>query len=156
MKQSGKPANAIVDDWYQSYLNAAIQSMGKLGAELVTHARKIPKHIGFEDHTGNLRSSIGFKLFVDGKEVMKDYQVVLNGEKGWTRGQMLANEVGRQCKENQIMLVVTAGMEYAIYVESKGRDVITSAESMAIEKMPELKRRIYEMIENATKGNQQW
>jgi len=151
MKQSGQSANAMVDEWVEKFVNAAIQAMGKLGMECVNHARQIPKDIGFEDHTGNLRSSIGFKLFVDGKPVMEDYRKVLNGDEGMTKGKALADEVGQRCQSDQIMLVVTAGMEYAIYVESKGRDVITSAESLCYENLPKLRTRIDEMVRNAVR-----
>lgn len=149
MKRSGQSADAMVDEWVDKFVNAAIQAMGKLGVECVNHARKIPKDIGFEDHTGNLRSSIGFKLFVDGVAVKEDYKLVLNGKEGMAKGKALADEVGQRCQKDQIMLVVTAGMEYAIYVESKGRDVITSAESLCFEKLPELRAKIDELVRNA-------
>lgn len=151
MKRSGKSADDMVDEWVDMFVNAAIQAMGKLGMECVNHARQIPKDIGFEDHTGNLRSSIGFKLFVDGKPVMDDYRKVLNGDEGMAKGKALADEVGQRCQSDQIMLVVTAGMEYAIYVESKGRDVITSAESLCYENLPKLRTRIDEMVRNAVR-----
>ena len=152
MRRSGKSVDDIVDEWVDSFVNAAIQAMGNLGVECVNHARQIPKDIGFEDHTGNLRSSIGFKLFVDGEPVMENYLKVLNGDEGMAKGKALADEVGQQCKQDQIMLVVTAGMEYAIYVESRGRDVIASAESLCYENLPQLRTRIDEMVRNAVKN----
>lgn len=151
MKRSGKSADDMVDEWVDGFVNAAIQAMGKLGVECVNHARQIPKDIGFEDHTGNLRSSIGFKLFVDGEPVMENYRKVLNGDEGIAKGKALADEVGQRCEQDQIMLVVTAGMEYAIYVESRGRDVIASAESLCYENLPQLRTRIEEMVRNAVR-----
>lgn len=151
MKRSGKSADDMVDEWVDGFVNAAIQAMGKLGVECVNHARQIPKDIGFEDHTGNLRSSIGFKLFVDGEPVMENYRKVLNGNEGIAKGKALADEVGQRCEQDQIMLVVTAGMEYAIYVESRGRDVIASAEGLCYENLPQLRTRIEEMVRNAVR-----
>lgn len=151
MKRSGQSADSMVDEWVEQFIKAAIEAMGRLGMECVNHARRIPKDIGFEDHTGNLRSSIGFKLFVDGVSVREDYKLVLNGREGMEKGRALADEVGQRCKTDQIMLVVTAGMEYAIYVESKGRDVITSAESLCFEKLPELRAKIDELVRNAVR-----
>lgn len=151
MKRSGKSADDMVDEWVDGFVNAAIQAMGKLGVECVNHARQIPKDIGFEDHTGNLRSSIGFKLFVNGEPVMENYRKVLNGNEGMAKGKALADEVGQRCQQDQIMLVVTAGMEYAIYVESRGRDVIASAESLCYENLPQLRTRIEEMVRNAVR-----
>ena len=151
MRRSGKSADDMVDEWVDGFVNAAIQAMGSLGVECVNHARQIPKDIGFEDHTGNLRSSIGFKLFVDGEPVMENYRKVLNGDEGIANGKALADEVGQRCEQDQIMLVVTAGMEYAIYVESRGRDVIASAESLCYENLPQLRTRIEEMVRNAVR-----
>ena len=61
MKRSGQSADSMVDAWVEQFIKAAIEAMGRLGMECVNHARRIPKDIGFEDHTGNLRSSIGFQ-----------------------------------------------------------------------------------------------
>jgi hypothetical protein len=93
-----------------------------------------------------LRSSIGFKVFVGGNAVQEDYRQVLDGSDGMAKGKALADSVGARCGEHQILLVVTAGMEYAVYVESKGRQVITSSEQMAMQEWPSMKQRIDEMI----------
>lgn len=130
----------------QSIVNAVVQALADLGMKCVNHARSIPKEIGFTDRSGNLRSSIGFKIFVGGKPVKEDYKLVLNGREGMEKGRALADSVGKRCAEHQMMLVVTAGMEYAIYVESKGRDVITSSELLAQQEWPQMKQQLDAMI----------
>jgi hypothetical protein len=132
--------------WQQSCIDKMVQAMGLLGAKCVNHARKIPKDIGFEDQTGNLRSSIGFKIFVGGNPVREDYRKVKDGEKGMENGKALADDVGQECGSRQIMLVVTAGMEYAVHVESLGRDVIASSEQMAGRLFPEYMKRVENMV----------
>ena len=49
--------------------------------------------------------------------------------KGSKVGYELAKQVGQQTQG--YALVVVAGMNYAVHVESKGRDVLTSAEKQA-------------------------
>lgn len=130
----------------QRIVNASVQAMGYLGMKCVNYARTVPAEIGFTDRTGNLRSSIGFKVFNGGTAVQEDYKQVLDGAEGMKSGKALADSVGAMCGEHQIMLVVTAGMDYAIYVESKGRDVITGSELLAEREWPQMKQRIDEII----------
>ena len=106
----------------------------KIGEKCVIHAHNVAPDVGFEDQTGNLRSSIGYMVFNNGIAIHTGYDQV-NGSEGAKNGEELARKVGEQTKG--ICLVVTAGMEYAVYVEAKGRDVITSAEMMAERELPE-------------------
>jgi len=105
-----------------------------LGEMCVTHARTVPKEQGFEDQTGNLRSSIGYMVFVDGVAIHSFYEQVAGGSEGTKAGETLANKIGEDQKG--VCLVVTAGMNYAIYLEAKGRDVLTSAEHLAERELP--------------------
>ena len=112
-----------------------IARLQKLGEKCVSHARNIAPDTGFQDQTGNLRSSIGYMVFNNGVAVHIGYEQVLNGAEGAKKGEELARKVGEQTKG--ICLIVTAGMDYALYVEAKGRDVITSAEKMVERELPE-------------------
>ena len=125
-----------------------IARLQKLGEKCVTHARNItPSQGGFEDQTGNLRSSIGYGVFNNGVAVHIGYEQVLNGAEGAKKGEELARKVGEQTQG--ICLVVTAGMDYAIWVEAKGRDVITSAEKMAERELPEELEKLVANIKRA-------
>ncbi len=85
---------------------------------------------GFHDQTGNLRSSIGYVVVKDGKPVNVSFGAVKGGHAGVNEGQRLALQVGSR-QTDGYALVVVAGMNYAVHVESKGRDVLTSAEKYA-------------------------
>ena len=117
-----------------------------LGEMCVNHARNVPASQGFQDQTGNLRSSIGYMVFNDGVAVHIAYEQVKSGSEGAIKGESLARKVGE--KSTGICLVVTAGMEYALYVESKGRDVISSAEKMAERELP---RMLEKLVGNLSK-----
>ena len=124
-----------------------IQCLQYLGEMCVTHARELPASVGFGDVTGNLRSSIGYVVFKDGVAIHQNYVITKDGGEGASKGKALAESVR---KPKGIVLVVTAGMNYAVAVESKGKDVITSAESLAITEMPRMLEQLKQAINNAT------
>lgn len=122
------------DAFLEEVEKAQIEALEKLGEECVIHAREIPAEVGFKDQTGNLRSSMGYVIFKNGTAIRSNYVQVLEGNEGMKAGQQLAEQVGSRTKG--IVLVVTAGMNYATYVEAKGRDVLASAELLAQRKLP--------------------
>lgn len=133
-----------------------IKDLRALGEMCVTHAKGVAPPVGFYDHSGNLRSSIGFGVFVDGGLALKGgFQQVppqaahkdgiqYNGAK---IGEEYCIQIGRETQG--VCLVVVAGMNYATHVESKGRDVLTSAEHLAEQELPKM---LKELIEDITKG----
>jgi hypothetical protein len=125
-----------------------IQRLQYLGEMCADHARNIPATVGFMDQTGNLRSSIGYMVFRDGIAVHQGYEQVKTGGEGAIAGQTLAKKVGARYTQG-VVLVVTAGMNYALYVEAKGRDVLTSAESLAKQELP---RMLNELKQNINKA----
>mgnify|MGYP000866501478 CR=1 FL=1 len=124
------------DAFLEEVERAEIEALEKLGEECVTHAKSIPSEVGFKDQTGNLRSSMGYVIFKNGVAIRNNYVQVLNGSEGMKAGQQLAEQVGSGTKG--IVLVVTAGMNYATYVEAKGRDVLASAEILAQRNLPKV------------------
>lgn len=122
-----------------------IETLTHVGEEAVKYAKLIPPERGFTDRTGNLRSSIGYVVCVDGKPVNVAFDAVKGGHAGVNEGQRLALDVGS--KTQGYALVVVAGMNYAVHVESKGRDVLTSAEKLA-EK--EVAKELADMVTNIT------
>lgn len=121
-----------------------ISRLQYLGELCVTHAREIPASVGFTDQTGALRSSIGYVIFKDGTAIHSNYNVVGGGSEGVAAGMALARKVGAKYKG--IALVVTAGMNYAIKLESRGRDVLTSAETMAKQEFPRIMQELKDNI----------
>jgi len=125
-----------------------IQRLQYLGEMCVKKAREIPAEVGFMDQTGNLRSSIGYMVFKDGVAVHEGYTVTKTGGEGRIKGETLAKKVGARYTQG-VSLVVTAGMDYAIYVEAKGRDVLTSAELFAKQELPKM---LNELKQNINKS----
>jgi hypothetical protein len=114
-----------------------VEALQELGEKCVVHARNIPAEQGFHDQTGNLRSSIGYMVFVEGVAVHSLYDQVKEGATGVKAGETLAKKVGENHPQG-VCLVVTAGMNYALYLEAKGRDVLTSAEHLAERELPRM------------------
>ena len=80
----------------------------------------------YKDRTHLLRSSIGFVIYNHGKKVAESFGST-GGEKGSERvegGKRVAAGAAAQYP-NDIVAVIVAAADYALYVESKGYDVIT-------------------------------
>lgn len=124
-----------------------IEMLCSIGEEAVSTAKTIPKERGFKDHSGNLRSSIGYAVFKDGKQVTDYFNQVEDGKEGVEKGKEFVEQIGKGT--TGYTLVVVAGMNYAVYVESKGRDVLTSGEIKAKEIMPKHLDDTYKNVKSA-------
>lgn len=127
-----------------------IESLCRVGEEAVKLAKLIPPERGFRDQTGNLRSSIGYVVVKDGKPVNVSFGAVKGGHAGVNEGQRLALQVGSGITDGYA-LVVVAGMNYAVHVESKGRDVLTSAEKFAEKEIAKELADLVTNVQNAFK-----
>ena len=97
----------------------------------------------YQDHTANLRSSIGYFVLNNGKIVADNFMGTAEGE---AAGRQVLNTV--EGKESGYMLVGVAGMDYAGYVESRGYNVITSQADAVFVKLP---GRLQSMVARANK-----
>lgn len=96
----------------------------------------------YTDQSGNLTSSIGYAVSIDGRLVqISSFNKVLNGEQGATDGQEYVEQLIRKYPSG-IVLIVVAGMNYAAYVSDKGYDVIDSAESLAEQQIPRMLKQL--------------
>lgn len=127
-----------------------IESLCRIGEEAVKLAKMIPPERGFNDQTGNLRSSIGYVVVKDGKPVNVSFGAVKGGHTGVNEGQRLALQIGSKQTEG-CALIVVAGMNYAVHVESKGRDVLTSAEKFAEKEIAKELADLVTNVQNAFK-----
>ena len=122
-----------------------------LGERCVTHARS--SH-AYRDQTGNLTNSIGYVIVRDGVIVSSNFQqtatVVVASATGLGRsrtttgsisgtraGEELAKQLARDFPRGYTLIVV-AGMNYATAVESRGLDVLSSAEKLAETELPRM------------------
>ena len=127
-----------------------VERLKILGEMCVKYARTIPEDIGFEDPNGDLRSSIGCKVFRNGVSVYSNYKVVGDGYEGARMGAELAEKVGRGNKSG-VMIVVTFGLDYVYHVEHKGVDTSSSTEQMMNEDLPTLMFILLSNIEFSSK-----
>ena len=91
---------------------------GKSAEEIakIRSGKHTPNYI---DDSGNLRQSIGYMIAVDGQQVMADLQS--DAARNLAQSALSGNPKG-------IVLILTAGMEYAYWVHKLGYDVLTTAE----------------------------
>ena len=116
-----------------------IRELLYIGEQCANTARERGSYINW---TGNLRSSVGYVVTVDGHIVHSGgFQQVLEGQQGTGEGRSFAEALAQRYPSG-IVLIVVAGMNYAAYVAHRGRDVLASAELLADRLLAELKRNI--------------
>lgn len=139
-----------IDKMMKATLKLTLSELNRVGLEFVTSARQKAKSDGgFDDQTGNLRSSIGFIVVYDGKIVHENFALSDDGterHEGLQRGRSFANKVGEESPVGYALILV-AGMEYASFVEAKGYDVITGSTLGTYSKMQE----VWKNVSNALK-----
>lgn len=91
----------------------------------------------YRDVTGNLRASKGYAIIIDGKILEENFT---GASEGVSKGKTVAQQLASQ--QPDIALVVVAGMKYASQVESRGKNVLTSAEQLAKIMIPNLVRQL--------------
>ena len=101
-----------------------------VGEWFVSEARSMTKSEGgFGDVTGNLRSSVGYFILKNGHIVHENTAKIHGG----TEGIAAAKNVLRDIKKIKgFQLIGVAGMNYAVYVEAKGYNVISLQADMAL------------------------
>ena len=107
---------------------AAIRTLAYCGELCLNVARSTNS---YKDQTGNLRSSIGYVVAVDGRIVSQSsFETVKEGGQGSKQGAAFAKQLVRSFPKG-ICLIVVAGMEYATHVKNRGYDVLDSSELTA-------------------------
>ena len=91
----------------------------------------------YKDVTGNLRASVGYAIILNGRIVEENFT---GANEGVSKGKSLAQTLAAQ--QPEIALVVVAGMKYASQVESRGRNVLTTAEQLAKTMVPNLLKQL--------------
>ena len=91
----------------------------------------------YQDQSGNLRSSLGCVVAIDGNVVGEyGFVPILNGQEGAEEGKQYVRELAAQYPKG-IVLIAVAGKKYAVYVSARGKDVLDSAELLADKLVPE-------------------
>lgn len=119
--------------------SALIYNLCAVGEQVLNQARSTNS---YKDQTGNLRSSIGYVVAVDGEVIQSSsFEVVKDGADGSRDGKSYALDLVKQFPEG-IVLIVVAGMNYASYVSAKGYDVLDSSEVLADRLVPEILKQL--------------
>lgn len=114
---------------------ALVHNLCAIGEQVLNAARLTNS---YKDQTGNLRSSIGHVVAVDGEIVqMSSFDVVKEGGEGAKVGRAYAMKLVRDFPKG-IVLIVVAGTNYASYVSAKGCDVLDSSELLADKLVPQM------------------
>jgi len=132
-----------VNEAIERTMRAVIMNLQVIGEKCVNAARSLPSmsradegadrphRPNYIDDTGNLRSSIGYVLVVDGQIISESsFASVGNGKQGSEAGKSFAESLASNYPTG-FALIVVAGMHYAEYVSAKGYDVLDTAELTA-------------------------
>ncbi|MBO5225857.1 MAG: HK97 gp10 family phage protein [Parabacteroides sp.] len=120
-----------VERWFDYYVDRAEERIYRLlqraGEEFVKIARRKGN---YQDHTGNLRSSIGYVIVKDGDILTENYERSTKGtdkQSGIQEAKRLVSELVSVYSDGWV-LVGVAAMPYAVYVEAiDNLDVISVA-----------------------------
>lgn len=107
-----------------------LRMLSYVGELCVNEARSLTT---YQDQTGNLRASVGYLILYNGVVLTSDFGTGVGG----STGEQVARTVASQYPSGWVLIVV-AGMAYAADVESRGLDVLTSAEQLAKQVVPGL------------------
>ncbi len=108
-----------MDDFLRKVDKAIMVVNQKVGEDFVRDARQVNT---YRDRTANLRNSVGYAIVRDGSMAQENFP---GGGVGAAEGRKAANEALLGVDENALAMV--AGMNYGVYVEAKGYDVISNS-----------------------------
>ena len=131
--------NSYIERKLEIWSQLLIRNFWFIGEQVLNAARSTDS---YKDQTGNLRSSLGYVVAVDGRVAdISSFAVVKNGQEGSKTGADYARKLARKYPKG-IVLIVCAGMNYAAYVSAKGYDVEDSAELLADRLVPQMLRQL--------------
>jgi len=109
----------IVKD-FDKFANGKKETLAMAASYACTSVVNEAKNKGsYTDRTSNLRSSIGFKVDIDGKEHKKEF----DGKN--SEGVEAGKQVARANIDNKgVSMIIVAGMNYAGDVEMRGKSVL--------------------------------
>ena len=116
-------SQSALDNFFQSAMAIIKQEIltayAKLGEECNARIRDRSAEESWIDHTGNLRSSIGYAIFDYGrKQVESAFASIGNGSNGSQEGRQMIADLAKEYSQ-VYALVVVAAMNYADFVEAK-------------------------------------
>lgn len=137
------------------YLQSSVlTALSKLGEECVVKIRIRSAKESWIDHTGNLRSSIGYSVYDCGKKFLSStFEQVLSGIEGTAKGKKMIEDLAKEYSR-VYALVVIAAMEYAAEVEAiESKDVLSSTKIWAT---AQVEKRVKTAIDYAITEINKW
>lgn len=134
-------------------LSLTYTALARLAEQCVNRIRDRDAEDSWNDQTGNLRSSIGYIITQNGTPLVSGGFLPTSapqgtGAKGQQVGQSYAESIVRQYAGCLLVLVVVAGMEYAVYVEAMdNKDVLASTKLWAEKKWAKMQPKLQVKIE---------
>lgn len=129
--------NRQLEEYVERIKTMVVRSLMIAGEQALNAARSTKS---YKDQTGNLRSSIGYVVVLDGHIVqMSDFALSDKGSDRLTGQQTGQDYIKRLVSKypSGAALIMVAGMNYAVYVQRRF-DVLDSAELKAEEIIPKL------------------
>lgn len=146
MKTRMSEVNAYLKAEAERIQRLTIRALSYLGEQCVNLARDRAPELSWIDRTGNLRSSIGYILTHNGNVIQYyGFEQVKQGSDGVKIGKDFALEIARRFS-NEYVLVIVAGMNYAEYVEARGKDVLSTPELFARKELPKIMEKLKNQI----------
>ncbi len=109
---------------------AIVLNLSYLGELCITNYRSLET---YRDQTGNLRASGGYVVVKNGAIIKSDFSG--SNPVGASAGRNYAETLAAEVSTGYALIVV-AGMAYALAVESRGLDVLSSTEQLAKTQLP--------------------
>lgn len=121
-----------IDDFIDDTMMETATIVSKIGEDALAISREEHR---YNTQTGNLQSSCGFTVTLDGMALTqtnftpKPGEVNPDGNTGHREGKAYMEQCLQQKLDKGISLIMVAGMDYAGVVEDRGGDVLKSAEA---------------------------
>ena len=133
VKFSAKRIRERINDAIERRKAALIAQLFYIGEECLANARA--NHL-YLNQTGNLCSSIGYCVIVDGQivhegEWRETAGLQGDGKDGMQKGMEYLHQLATEQPTEGITFLMVAGMPYAQYVEAMSLDVLDTSEQMA-------------------------
>lgn len=127
--------NAYLARKIELRVKAIIRTLHYIGISCINEARD---NGTYRDRTGNLRNSIGYVIVRDGQIVEgSSFDIKEEGWEGKASAERIIHQQVARFPHG-IVLIVVAGMNYASAVEAKNLNVLTSAELLAEQLVPQI------------------
>lgn len=130
-----------------AYSEKILRYLQYIGEEMCEHARNITPDRnsgGFDDHTGNLRSSLGYRIYYNGDAMMDGGFKDVGGGNGMDEAKAALDryELSHSITMDGWAIIIVAGMSYAKWVEAKGFNVLHLTRVKLEEEINNLKKQL--------------